>query len=76
MHQSNLHTENTIRLMEIVLSLSGDDKCYPYQNPPYVLDHQGGITLSRALKSELNKNGNQDLVAWAHQNIVSLFIEN
>ncbi len=76
MYQSNLHAENTIRLMEIVLALSGDDKCYPYQNAPYALDHQGGITLSGALNSELNKNENQDLVDWAHQNIVSLFIEN
>ncbi|MEA9603358.1 hypothetical protein VC159_02695 [Polynucleobacter sp. JS-JIR-II-c23] len=75
MYQSNLYTENTIRLMEIVLALTGDDKCYPYQNPPYALDHEGFITLSGALKSELNKNGNQDLVAWAHQNIVSLFKE-
>ena len=75
MYQPNLHAENTIRLMEIVLALSGEDKCYPYQNAPYALDHQGVITLSGALKSELNKNGNQDLVVWARQNIVSLFKE-
>ncbi|MEA9602252.1 hypothetical protein VC188_08980 [Polynucleobacter sp. MG-28-Ekke-A2] len=62
--------------MEIVLALTGDDKCYPYQNPPYVLDHDGIITLSGALRSELNKIGNQDLVVWASQNIVSLFKEN
>ena len=75
MHQSNLHIENTIRLMEIVLSLKGDDKCYPYQNPPYSIDRLGCITLSGALKSELHQHQNQDLEAWAYQNIVSLFRE-
>jgi hypothetical protein len=55
MPQINLNIENTIRLMDIALSLSGDDKCYPDQNLPYVIDQYGSVTLRIALHWELSK---------------------
>lgn len=75
MPQTHSDIANTVRLMDIVLSLSGDDKCYPDQNLPYAIDPSGSVTLSTALYWELSKHGNQDLVPWAHKNIMGLFKE-
>ena len=73
MNLSNLHSENTIRLLDIIFGLYGGDKQYPSVHLPFIADDDGGVLLGGDLMTELNKDGNQDLVEWAQQNIVSLF---
>ena len=73
MSQSNLESENTIRLLDIIYGLYGDNKTYPDQKLPFLADDDGSVILDSDLMTELNKDGNQDLVDWAHKNIVSLF---
>ena len=74
MNMSNsLQSENTIRLLDIMYDLYADDKRYPAQKLPFLAGDDGSVVLDADLMTELNKDGNQDLVEWAHQNIVSLF---
>jgi hypothetical protein len=67
------HAENAIRLLDIVHDLYGNDKGYPYETLPFLVKNDGGVVLSDGLMAELSKDGNSDLIGWAHENIVSLF---
>ena len=69
----DLHSERAIQLLDIVYDLHGSDKRYPYENIPFTSNEDGAITLSPGLIAELNKNKDQDLMAWAHDNIAKLF---
>jgi hypothetical protein len=73
MNSSELHADNTMRLLDMVIDLYGDDKSYPRQNLPYSTEEDGSIILSEILMTELNKEGNSDLIPWAQENIASLF---
>jgi|GEM_PF-645757 len=73
MSLSNLESENTIRLLDIIYGLYGDDKKYPNQKLPFLAGDDGSVLLDPDLITELNKDGNRDLLDWAHENIVSLF---
>lgn len=68
-----MHSENVMRLLDIIYGLHGVDKGYPYEHMPYSINKLGRVTLSKALMSELSKYENKDLVAWSRKNIVSLF---
>ena len=67
------HAENSIRLLDIVYDLYGTDKSYPYETLPFSVKADGTVVLSDDLMAELEKEGNNDLIAWAHENIVGLF---
>jgi hypothetical protein len=67
------HSEKVVRLLDIIYDLYGADSNYPYQNLPFSVSDDGAVTLGDGLIAELNKNGNNDLIEWAHENIVSLF---
>jgi len=67
------HAENSIRLLDIVYDLYGKDKRYPYETLPFYVKADGGVVLSDDLMTELEKEGNNDLIGWAHENIVGLF---
>lgn len=69
----DLHSERAIQLLDIVYDLHGSDKRYPYENIPFSSNEDGAITLSPGLIAELNKNKDQDLMDWAHDNIAKLF---
>lgn len=73
MNSSELHDDNTMRLLDIALDLHGDDKSYPDQNYPYSIGDDGSVIFSEKLMTELNKEGNSDLIPWAQENIASLF---
>ena len=73
MESSDLHAENTMRLLDIVLDLYGDDKSYPRINYPYSTGDVGSIILSDKSIAELNQEENTDLIPWAQENIASLF---
>jgi len=73
MNSSDSHGENAERLLDIVYDLHGGDKGYPYQNMPFSRGEDGAVRLSANLMSELNKEENQNLIGWTHQNIESLF---
>ena len=73
MSLSNLESENTIRLLDIIYGLYGDYKKYPNQKLPFLAGDDGSVLLDPDLITELNKDGNRDLLDWAHENIVSLF---
>jgi hypothetical protein len=67
------HAENAIRLLDIVYDLYGNDKRYPYETLPFSVKADGAVVLSDDLMTELEKDGNNDLIDWAHENIVGLF---
>jgi hypothetical protein len=67
------NVENAIRLLDIVYDLYGSDKSYPYETLPFSVKDNGNVVLSDDLMSELGKEGNTDLMDWAHENIVGLF---
>jgi hypothetical protein len=69
----SFQSENTLRLLDIMYGLYGSDRGYPTQKLPFIAGDDGSVVLDADLMTELNKDGNQDLVEWAHQNIVSLF---
>jgi hypothetical protein len=69
----DFHSEHAIKLLDIVYDLHGDDRRYPYENIPFSSSEDGAITLSPGLIAELNKLQDQDLIAWAHDNIAKLF---
>jgi len=71
---TEINEVNTWRLLDLIFELHGQDKHYPYDNPPYSISKLGAVTLSKALRSELIKDENKDLLVWARKNIVSLFI--
>jgi len=73
MSQANFEPEKAIRLLDIMYDLYGDAKEYPNQTLPFLAGDDGSVVLDAVLVAELNKDGNQDLVEWAHKNIVSLF---
>ena len=66
-------SDNAIRLLDIMYDLYGADKRYPTQKLPFLAGDDGSVVLDVDLMTELNKDGNQDLVEWAQKNIVSLF---
>lgn len=66
-------SENTLRLLDIIYDLYGADGGYPTQKLPFLAGDDGSVVLDADLMTELNKDRNQDLVEWAHKNIVSLF---
>jgi len=70
----DLHSENTIRLLDIVFALFHDNKGHAPLNLPFSVTADGGVILSGQLMTELTKAGNGDLIPWAHKNIVSLFV--
>lgn len=67
------YADNAFRLLDIVHSLYGTDKRYPYENLPFTVSDSGAVVLSQPLATELAKEENNDLFDWAHENIVSLF---
>ena len=67
------HAENAVRLLDIVYDLYGNDKRYPYETLPFSVKADGEVVLSDDLGTELEKEGNNDLIDWAHKNIVRLF---
>ena len=67
------HTENAIRLLDIVYDLYGNDKKYPYETLPFSVKADGEVVLSDDLVAELEKEGDNDLIDWAYENIVGLF---
>jgi len=67
------NAENALRLLDIVYDLYGKDKQYPYENLPFSVKDNGEVVLSNDLMAELRKEGNTDLIDWAHDNIVGLF---
>jgi hypothetical protein len=67
------HAENAIRLLDIVYDLYGNDKRYPYETLPFSVKADGAVVLSDDLMTELEKEGKNDLIDWAHENIVGLF---
>jgi hypothetical protein len=67
------HAENAVRLLDIVYDLYGNDKRYPYETLPFSVKADGRVVLSDDLMTELEKESNNDLIAWAHENIVGLF---
>lgn len=67
------YTDKAVRLLDIVHSLYGSDKRYPYENLPFSVSDKGAINLSQPLTTELAKEENNDLIDWAHENILSLF---
>jgi hypothetical protein len=69
----NLQSENTIRLLDIMYDLYGADEKYPTHKLPFSAGDDAPVVLDADLMTELNKDGNQDLVEWALNNIVSLF---
>ena len=69
----SFQSENTIRLLDIMHDLYAADKRYPSQKLPFIGGDDGSVILDADLMTELNKDENQDLVEWAHKNIVSLF---
>ena len=70
---ANDNINKSIRLLDIVYDLHGDDKRYPYQHLPFSVSESGAVVLSDNLLTALNKDENVDLVDWAHENIVGLF---
>ena len=73
MNQADLEAEKKIRLLDIMYDLYGDDARYPIQKLPFLAGDDGSVVLDADLMTELNKDGNQNLVEWAHKNIASLF---
>ena len=67
------HAENAIRLLDIVYDLYGNDKKYPYETLPFSVKADGEVVLSDDLVAELEKEGDNDLIDWAYENIVGLF---
>ena len=67
------HAENAVRLLDIIYDLYGNDKRYPYETLPFSVKADGEVVLSDDLGTELEKEGNNDLIDWAHKNIVRLF---
>ena len=70
---TNENAYNAIRLLDIVYDLYSEPSGYSFQSCPFTCNEGGGVTLNENLMTELNKEGNTDLVDWAHENIVSLF---
>jgi hypothetical protein len=68
------HAENAVRLLDIVHDLYGSEKSYPYETLPFSVMADGEVVLSDYLMNELAKESNSDLIDWAHENIVGLFI--
>jgi len=67
------HTENSVRLLDIIYDLyAGEGGCLS-TSLPFTVDEKGVVTLDGGLVGELNRDGNKDLVDWAYKNIVSLF---
>lgn len=73
MNLSDLHSENTIKVLDIVYALHGTDKGYPYEHLPYSVNKLGVVRLSKALKDGLSIDLDRGLVMWARKNIPSLF---
>lgn len=69
----NEHSNNSIRLLDIVYDLYGQDSGYPEKNLPFSIDEKGAVVLGSELMVELRKEPNQDLIDWAQENIVGLF---
>jgi hypothetical protein len=67
------HSENSIRLLDIIYDLYGKDDGYPEGNLPFSMGEKGDIVLSDQLMLELRKEQNQDLIDWAQANIMTLF---
>ena len=67
------HSEKSIRLLDVIYNLYSADRGYPYENLPFSVSDDGVVTLGNGLMAELNKNGDSDLIDWAHEHIVSLF---
>ncbi len=67
------YLDKTIRLLDIVYGLYGDDRLYPEEKLPFSIGDDGAVALNDDLMTELQKEENQDLVPWAHENIVKLF---
>jgi hypothetical protein len=67
------HKENAVRLLDIVYDLYSNNKDDPYETLPFSVSDNGEIVLCDELMTELNKDGNSDLIDWAHQNIMGLF---
>lgn len=74
MNVSEKHEMYTMKILDMVFFLHGADRDYPYEHLPYAINKLGIVRLSKALKTELTKDGDGDLVVWARQNIASLFI--
>jgi hypothetical protein len=67
------NSEKAVRLLDIVYDLYGNDKDYPYETLPFTVKENGDVVLSDDLMTKLEKEGNNDLIGWAHENIVGLF---
>lgn len=67
------HAENAIRLLDIVYDLYGGGKGYPTKGLPFTVNQAGTVDLHEDLVNELRKEGNEDLLGWAQDNIKSLF---
>ena len=67
------HTENSVRLLDIIYDLYAGEGGYLSTSLPFTVDEKGVVTVDGGLVGELNRDGNKDLVDWAYKNIVSLF---
>ena len=66
------YAENALRLLDIVYDLySGEG--YPTKKLPFSVGENGHVALGDDLMNELSRDGNGDLIDWAHENITSLF---
>lgn len=65
--------DRTIRLLDIIYELYGEDKDYSHSDLPFSISDNGMVILSYGLFTELQKPENRDLLDWAYENIASLF---
>ena len=63
-----------IRLLDIIFNLCHEDINRRYQQFPFFVGEDGAVVLNADLQSELNKEENQDLIEWAHKNIMGMFL--
>ena len=65
--------ENTIRLLNIIDSITLSNEDRDHLELPFSVNETGGVKLSDALHQELSKPENSDLLDWAHANLINLF---
>ncbi len=67
------HEEKTVRLLNIIDQIALADGSDHHKDLPFTVDDGGVVKLSSILYKELSKPENEDLLGWAHENLVNLF---
>ena len=65
--------EKAARLLSIIYANVIDTNARQNNQPPFTRTAGGVITFCTQIERQLNLPENQDLIEWAHKNVVDLF---